>query len=218
MDNFHQYRHSNMRPSASEFDYLYLDEDRPRKRMPLAIKIILWVLLGAIALYSAYAFFVHPVDELRVRLAFAQSCRITITEPTTGGYQNETTEHIIEIDGNVIAITSEGSKQYYVIEDDKTYEYRESSNGEWYKIEVYSGSFSGSSADIDFMLDRSNYKRAAWWKPFTWCAENGNIEVSRVMGKIKYTLYTGLVKRKQTIVFDRIGITKIDRPWAESQK
>jgi hypothetical protein len=38
------------------------------------------------------------------------------------------------------------------------------------------------------------------------------------MGKIKYTLYTGLVKQKQTIVFDRIGITKIDRPWAESQK
>jgi len=118
MDKIPQDRYTNMRLSASEFDYVYPDVDRPRKRMPLAIKIILWILLGVIALYSTYAFVVHPVDELKVRLAFAQSCRIKITVSPTGGYQAETIEQIIEIDGNVMMITSEDEKQYYVIEYD----------------------------------------------------------------------------------------------------
>ncbi|MBQ7829340.1 MAG: hypothetical protein IJ345_03620 [Clostridia bacterium] len=193
------------------------DVERPprNKKIPLAVKIIILVLLCTIVLYSTYAFLVQPVDELNVRLALGRNCRIRITLTSTS-YNYQRVEYVIELDDNVMLVTSGSEKHYYITEDNKTYEYCELSNGTWRKYAVNSGSSSGSSINFEFLLDRDNYERAAWWKPFTWRVKNGTTEVTRVVGKIKFSQDHSFYE--QTIVFDHIGITKIDRPWAESQK
>jgi hypothetical protein len=202
--------------------------DRPirEKKHSRAIRIAVWVLLAALALYLLYAVLVHPINKVKLQFFLAQSGRISVAVqrgPASG-------EATVRIDGNLISITPEqgfAGTQYYEVDGEQLYYYRQGLNGEWDRIALEEsilqiGSGDGFAIKTDALLDRSNYERVPG-KLLVWRIRDGvdvggieDVELCRKNGKVTITAsiaseYLSYI----TLTFEYIGFTVVDPPWEE---
>lgn len=188
-----------------------------RKKLPQFLKIVLCILLVGIILHCLYVMAVNPVAQLNRRLDAAQSCRIRIEAVVI----TESADVVLEIDGNLIAMTPNGDAsktEYFDLEDGVLYTYVSDSKGRWTRVES-SEEFDIADEDLEMfeaLFNPDNYERMKG-SLFTWKHKDdvdvdgiGGVEVRRVLGR--YTFKFGMQGCLMTMTFLQIG-TKLDRPW-----
>lgn len=191
---------------------LPIDEDIRNKKIPLWIRIILYVLLASIVLGIFYML-LHPVNKVKLKFFLTRNCTIEIV----ASYGFETTRRYVYIDGNVIKIGSE----CYEIDDGKLYTYIKNSKGEWERILSKENELIENSDIGVQLLKRSNYKRAKGHL-FAWSlkkdVDSDIEELSRITfqrddGKLAIVGYSGVVR--VSMRFIKFGKTEITPPWEE---
>ena len=200
-------------PERADKDREYND-----KRTSLTFKIVKWALVVAVLLYLLYTVCVHPVDKLRLGIALGGSCEIRILV-----YQGlGSGEATLKIDGNLMSITQghSGSTEYYEIDGDSIYTYELSSNGEWKRVFVSSASESVTGNAFINILKGKNYERKEGSfssyriKDDVDIGSFKKVEFQRTGGKPVLTI-SDYDHTYYTLIFNRIGITRVTPPWKE---
>ncbi len=181
------------------------------QRNPLWLKIVAYILLGALLLGLIYGL-LHPVNKVKLKFLLTQNCTIEVV--ATYGYK-ETRKNIL-IDGNLLQVGSE----YYEIDDEKLYTYIKNYNGEWERVLSEDDEFSIEDSEIGIeLLKRSNYQRAKG-RLFVWSLKKyveadidglSNITFQRDAGKLAIVGYYNGVRI--SLRFTNFGKTNITPPW-----
>ena len=218
------------REHAGEYVFSGELDNIPESRKPLLPRIVLAVLVSAVFLYLIYALVVHPVDTLKLRVAFAENCTLTVQASALPRHVYAT----VVIDGNVIAVTESleyDKTVYYELEGDRVYLYDHYFYGGWKKIDLtqrYEAMDMEWEDNIEIgqiLMDRNNYERADG-KLFVWRLKDSfhidgleNIQIQRRWGKI---IITADVENYPDIhykfTFDGFGVSKIERPWENAEE
>ena len=99
---------------------------------PLAFRIVVWILLGALATYLLYVLLVHPIDKLKLQMLVDRSYEISVLSP-----DKETCLANVKVDGNLIFITGQWiAPCYYEIDGRTVYQYSCKTDGTWQKTEA----------------------------------------------------------------------------------
>ena len=186
------------------------------REIPPAVKLVIWILLGALVIYLLYAILVHPVDKLKIALALGGSCEISVEHKGPMSRQKVT----VKVDGNRFCIEGVGTEgpRYYVTEGNLTYTYKQNADGEWEKVLDSAGSL-GSRV----LFDRRNYEKSnigVWeLKEGVTYEDYERVELCRSGGKYQITLVNEYTSGNATlytydvITFEKIGGVKITVPW-----
>lgn len=126
MNNFERF---NDIPAANVWDVQenkipLNDEIKPRNN-PLWLKIIVYILLGALLLGLIYGL-LHPVNKVKLKFLLTQNCTIEVV----ASYGFDEVRRNILIDGNLLQVGSE----YYEIDNGKLYSYIKNYDGEWERV------------------------------------------------------------------------------------
>lgn len=217
MNNFdhHNYAGNFIRPEKPLNSPIpeHPDQDAPVRRSIMSIpvvRIIAIILLVAFVLYFLYTVCLHPMHKLNLRLALARHCviKISVRSYWNGGSTTYYTL-IIYMDENAFAIGKgypEPSKlDYYKVEGDVIYIYSEVSK-EWYETNLDDDEDTIFSAG---MFDRKNYEWAKG-KLFVWKYKDRDIYFKHRFGNFKFTFGYGY--GEIVLEFKRIGFRHLDVP------
>lgn len=196
---------------------------RNARRGKLALKIIIWVVLGILALYLIGYVVIPPANALKLKMLVMQNYEIEVRA------HNSTT--LMKVDGRYISVEStegysESTVIYYERDRDGIYWHRQNKNGEWERIktdldEIVLG---GSSSDIS--LDTLMKKRNYVWAPMMY---GGGIRMYGLKSKVEFKHigsisfhvcggeYSFVLMPKSgavvRITIKNIGFTQVERPW-----
>jgi len=93
----------------------YPDKLPQKRRRPLAVRIIIWVLIVALVFLTLYTLLVHPMDKLLISLALTRNCTISVDT-----YTSWLPTPVVRVDGDVISIQD---KEFFEIKNNKLYTY-----------------------------------------------------------------------------------------------
>jgi len=193
----------------------------------LAFRIIVWLLIAAIAIYLLYVTLVHPLDRLKLQMLVGKNYTISVY---TEGYREPTAT--VKVDGDLMFVSSFAmGTYYYEIDGTKTYRYSYLTDGEWQKEEVDTVSLffteEQDNGELPFseLLKSRNYKkmpgriRAYRIKDKVDIGELDAVELYCAKGEYKIRGAYGLDFSGSPshtafyIIFDDFGETEITLPW-----
>ena len=202
-----------------------LKDREPRQdwKPPLLLKIIAIVLAVVLLVVLAFSIFVHPVDRMKLAIAIARSYEINMV--ASFGFITE--EVTIKVDGRYMSVArgrNAKNIEYYVMDGDTVYTYKQDKSGEWQKALLDDGLYV-DAGEFEVLFDSRNYNRAKGLRP-GWELKEGvtfdtfdEVEFVREFGRYKVKATDYINNRNYdvylTITIGRIGRTRVTLPWTE---
>ncbi len=214
----------NLEHMPSNDDAKRHEASRNSRRGKLALKIIIWVVLGILALYLIGYIAIPPINSLKLKMLVMQNYEVEVRA------RNSTT--LMKVDGRYISVESEeGYSEAYVVyyerDKDGIYNHRQNKNGEWERIktdldEIVLGGGSSSDISLDTLLRKRNYV----WAPMMY---GGGIRTYRLKSKVEFKYISSIAFRVSggeysfvlmpengsvvRITIKNIGFTQVEKPW-----
>lgn len=171
---------------------------------------VLAAVAGFILLTGLYYMIMHPIDRARLKLAIYDSYTIT----TTANGRSQT----IEVDGEAMFFGG----QYYEIDGEDVYGFRQDEDGVWHRQKEYYPPDSTDNAWLVEVMTPQNYEREFFpWKPMEFkgsILELENVRTQVLMGKCiisgERRVFNGLFDSIYyvTIEIGAFGLTRVELP------